>query len=90
MMFRTRFICLLMAVVCLASLGSVALAANVDCDTTYCFTSTDFSSGEDEVTGICITQLPDSQTGTVFLGNRVIRQGDILTAEQVYRVFRRQ
>ncbi len=82
MMFRTRFICLLMAVACLASLGSVALAANVDCDATYCFTPDDFSQ-EDVVTGICITQLPDAQAGTVFLGNRVIRQGDILTAEQV-------
>lgn len=83
MMFRSRFVCLITAVACLVSLGSVALAAQVDCDATYCFTSADFSMGEDEVAGICITQLPDAQTGTVLLGNRVIRQGDILTAEQV-------
>ena len=82
MMFRTRFVCLIMAAACLASLGSVALAAQVDCDATYCFTPADFSQ-EDSIAGICITQLPDAQAGTVLLGNRVIRQGDILTAEQV-------
>lgn len=82
MMFRTRFICLMMAVLCLASLGGVALAAQVDCDATYCFTTADFSQ-EDPIAGICITQLPDVQAGTVLLGSRVIRQGDILTAEQV-------
>ena len=82
MMFRTRFICLIIAAACLASLGSVALAAQVDCDATYCFTPADFSQ-EDSIAGICITQLPDAQAGTVLLGNRVIRQGDILTAEQV-------
>ena len=32
------------------------------------------------VTGICVTNLPES--GTVCLGNRVIRPGDVLTAEQ--------
>ena len=32
------------------------------------------------VTGICVTALPES--GTVCLGNRVIRRGDVLTAEQ--------
>ena len=82
MMFRTRFICLIIAAACLASLGSVALAAQVDCDATYCFTPADFSQ-EESIAGICITQLPDAQAGTVLLGNRVIRQGDILTAEQV-------
>ena len=32
------------------------------------------------VTGICVTNLPE--TGTVCLGSRVIRPGDVLTAEQ--------
>ena len=82
-MFRTRFLSLLVALVCLVCLGSVAYAAQVDCDDVYCFTSADFSGGEDEISGICITQLPDTATGTVMLGNRVIRQGDILTAQQV-------
>ena len=59
-----------------------AFAAEVDCDASYCFTATDFSQ-EENLQGICVTGLPDSSTGTVLLGNRVIRTGDILTAEQI-------
>lgn len=81
-MFRIRFVCLLLALVCLLCLGTGAFAAEVDCDSTYCFTSTDFAE-DDSLAGICITQLPQSATGTVMLGNRVIRSGDILTAEQL-------
>ena len=33
------------------------------------------------LTGICVTEVPTS--GTVLLGDRVIRSGDVLTAEQV-------
>ncbi len=73
------FVC---AALCLFGLVGGALAAEVDCDATYCFTPQDFS-GEEEVAGICITQLPDSQTGTVLLGSRVLREGDILTTEQL-------
>ncbi len=81
-MFRVRFVCLLLALMCFLCLGTGALAAEVDCDATYCFTSTDFSQDE-SLAGICITQLPRSATGTVMLGSRVIRSGDILTAEQL-------
>lgn len=81
-MFRVRFICLVLALCCLLSLGSVAFAADVDCDTTYCFTSTDFSE-DDNLVGICITDLPNADAGTIMLGCRVIRSGDILTADQL-------
>ena len=81
-MFRIRFICLLAAVFCLFSLSSTVLAAEVDCDTTYCFSSADFSENE-TLKGICITHLPTPSTGTVMLGNRVIRSGDILTTQQL-------
>ncbi len=81
-MFRVRFVCLLLALACVLSLGSIAFAAEVDCDTTYCFTSTDFSENE-TLLGVCITHLPQADTGTVMLGNRVICSGDILTAEQL-------
>ena len=80
-MFRVRIVCLLLTLACLLGVSSVALAAEVDCDATYCFTSTDFS--EEPLLGICITQLPESQTGTVMLGSRVLQPGDILTAEQL-------
>ena len=80
-MLRVRFLSLLLALVCMLGAAAPALAAQVDCDATYCFTPEDF--GEEALVGICITQLPDSHTGTVMLGNRVIRSGDILTSQQV-------
>lgn len=82
-MFPIRFVCLLLALCCLLSLGGPAMAAQVDCDATYCFSSDDFATAEEPLAGICITQLPDPATGTVMLGNRVLRAGDILTAEQL-------
>ena len=81
-MKKVRIISLVCATACLLGLSAGVLAAEVDCDATYCFTAQDFS-GEEEVAGICITQLPDPQTGTVMLGSRVLRQGDILTAQQL-------
>lgn len=78
-MKTVRILC---AALCLLGLVGGVLAAEVDCDAQYCFTAADFS-GEEEVKGICITQLPDAQTGTVMLGNRVLRKGDILSADQL-------
>ena len=82
-MFSVRFVCLVLAAACLLCAGFPVLAAEVDCDATYCFTAQDFSLSEEPLAGICITGLPDSSTGTVLLGNRVIRTGDILTADEV-------
>lgn len=70
------------ALVCLASLAVPAAAAEVECDAVYCFSSSDFAEDE-TLAGICITGLPDSSTGTVKLGARVLQPGDILTAEQL-------
>lgn len=77
-----KIFCLLLAFISLVSTATVALAAQVDCDSVYCFTSEDFTQ-EDTLTGICVTDLPDPRTGTVMLGMRVIRAGDILTAQQL-------
>jgi len=77
-----RIVSLVCAALSLLGLMGGALAAEVDCDATYCFTAQDFS-GEETVRGICITQLPDPRTGTVMLGSRVLRTGDILTADQL-------
>ena len=60
-----------------------ALAAEVDCDSVYCFSGEDF---EEEIMGICITGLPEKHLGTVMLGTRVLRAGDILTARQLEQV----
>lgn len=57
-------------------------AAETDSDQVYCFSAEDFSP-EEPLVGICITGLPESRTGTVFLGSRVLQPGDILTADQV-------
>lgn len=81
-MFRVRFVCLALALCCMLTFAGSALAAEVDCDATYCFTSQDFSQSEEPLAGICITDLP-RDTGTVLLGTRVLQAGDILTAEQV-------
>lgn len=81
-MFRVRFISLLLAAMMLLSLGCAAYAAEVDCDAVYCFSSDDFSADE-PLAGICITGLPEADTGTVMLGCRVLQPGDILTADQI-------
>ena len=81
-MKTVRIVSLVCSLFCLFGLIGGALAAEVDCDAQYCFTAGDFS-GEEDVRGICITQLPDAHTGTVMLGSRVLREGDILTADQL-------
>ncbi len=80
-MFRTRLFSFLTALCIVFSMAAVASAAEVDCDAEYCFSPADFSA--DTLSGICITALPDSRLGTVMLGSRTIRPGDILTADQV-------
>lgn len=81
-MFRKRIVCLLAVLACVLSFSGGAFAAEVDSDTTYCFTVEDFA-GEEPLVGICITELPAADTGTVLLGTRVLRPGDILTAGQL-------
>lgn len=81
-MLTKKLIPLLLAAVCILGTVGTAVAAEVDCDSVYCFTADDFSQ-EENLKGICITQLPESRLGTVMLGTRVLRPGDILTADQV-------
>lgn len=81
-MFRKRMICLLLCACCALIPVGTAAAREVSCDSTYCFQAADFSA-DDTLTGICITGLPDAETGTMMLGKRVLKCGDILTAEQL-------
>lgn len=81
-MFKKSILCICMAAVCVFGLCGNAVALEVDCDSTYCFQLEDFSATEN-LRGICITELPDADAGTIMLGSRVLRAGDILTAEQV-------
>ena len=73
----------LMLVLCLgAMLALPVLAQETESDQVYCFTTQDFSTQEG-LQGICITGLPDPGVGTMLLGNRVLMEGDILSADQV-------
>lgn len=72
---------ILTAVVCLLALAGHVTAAEVDCDSRYCFSPVDFS-GDAQPEGICITALPESCAGTLMLGSRVLQPGDILTMDQ--------
>ena len=82
-MKRFRIVCLMLVIACMIPLG--VWAAEVDCDSTYCFSSADFDP-EETLAGICITGLPDAGAGTVMLGSRVIRSGDILTSDQLQQL----
>ena len=70
---------------CLAALAVPAAAAEIQCDAVYCFTVSDFSE-EENLAGICITELPEPAVGTVKLGGRVLQCGDVLTAQQVQQM----
>ena len=81
-MFRNRILAMLTALLLVSGVVGTVSAAEVDCDSVYCFCAGDFSEEED-LAGICITDLPESSVGTILLGTRVLREGDILTADQV-------
>ena len=80
-MNRRNLSVLLLLSLCMAILAMPAMAVQVDSDAVYCFAEEDFSG--EPLAGICITGLPEPETGTVMLGTRVIRPGDILTADQL-------
>ena len=77
------FLRALAVTLCALSLSAPALAAEVDSDQIYCFSPGDFAPGDETLTGVCITGLPDENHGTILLGTRVIRPGDILTKAQL-------
>ena len=86
-MFKRKLLCLLLAACCAAGFPALVSAAEVPCDAAYCFSDADFAADEkDSLAGICILSLPDSSAGTMMLGTRVVRPGDILTAEQVAKL----
>ena len=78
-MNKKRFFALLLGLCLLAGTG--AAAAEVESDSVYCFSTQDFSPEAEQLRGICITSLPTE--GTVYLGQRVLRAGDILTSQQI-------
>ena len=79
-MANNRLLALLCAVVCVFGLCLGVSAVEVDSGSTYCFGTGDFS--DEALAGICITDLPDN-IGALMLGSRILREGDVLTAQQV-------
>lgn len=74
---------LLLALPCLPAVQAADLEAGAE----YCFQSEDFQTpGLGNLTGACITGIPAEALGTVTLGSRQIRPGDILTAAQLDRM----
>ena len=80
-MLRKSIVPLVLAFGLLTGLVLPAAAAEVDSGGIYCFSPADFSD-EETIAGICITDLPKN-VGSVMLGSRILREGDILTAQQV-------
>ena len=80
-----RILTVLAAAVLCCTAAFPAAAAQVESDSVYCFAGTDFS-GDETLSGICLTDLPDADVGTVMLGARVLQPGDILTAEQLQQM----
>ena len=78
-----QIVSLVCCLVLAAGMAVSVSAAEVACGEQYCFSPGDFSPEEAQLTGICITRLPEASRGTVMLGSRVLRPGDVLTAEQI-------
>ena len=81
-MLQKRILCLVLCLCCCLGLVGGVLALELNCDEEYGFQCADFSEDQ-SLTGICITDLPDPAAGTVMLGSRILRAGDILTATQI-------
>lgn len=66
------------AILCAALLSTSAAAAEVPAGEVCCFSPADFGEA---ITGICVTAVPDY--GSILLGDRVIRSGDVLAVSQL-------
>ena len=78
MLFHRMSLCTAAGLLCSALLTVPASALEVSAGDLYCFSPADF--GED-LRGICITAVPED--GSLCLGDRTIRSGDVLTADQL-------
>ena len=81
-MRKKSFLPAVLALCLILSAMPAVSAAEGPGEAAYCFTPADFSE-EEGLLGICITSLPEASLGTAMLGSRILRPGDILTAQQV-------
>ena len=78
----TLFACLL-ALCCSVSAADARTLYNTE----YCFSQADFYTDDlNDLSGIFVTAVPEDSVAVVTLGSRVLRAGDILTAEALDRV----
>ena len=82
-MHRSKIFSFAAVLALLLTMTVPAFALEVEGGSTYCFSADDFARGAGDLSGICITAVPDPAVGTVMLGNRTLRSGDILTVDQV-------
>ena len=82
-MLKLRIICFLVALCCAFPVIGRASGVEVESGSVYCFTPEDFP---EQPEGICILTVPEESVGTLLLGSRELRPGDILTAEQLSRM----
>lgn len=71
------------------SVGAVEAPAGPEVagNAVYCFQTGDFfDSSEQPLQGVFVTAVPDAAVGVLYLENRVIHAGDMLTAEQITRM----
>ena len=79
-----RIVCLICCLLCAVCCLFPACAEGAE--ECRCFSAEVFASAESELTGICITRLPEPEVGTVILGSRQLRPGDVVTAQQVSEI----
>lgn len=83
MFSKKRKLCLIILTVLLLSVA-VSASTEVMYDAQYCFTQADFvSQGTYPLSGIFITEVPVSAVATVQYGNRTLRAGDVIPADQL-------
>lgn len=63
--------------------AGLSLSAAAESPDVLCFSPEQFTTGDAVLTGICLRQLPEQKYGSVMLGSRRLRPGDVLTAQQV-------
>lgn len=71
-------------VLCAAMLSGSASAAQTAAGEQKGLFPLDFSGADGELAGICVTDVPEC--GTMYLGSRVVRSGDVLTAGQLVQL----
>ncbi len=74
---------LLAGLLCVLAFSLEALAAGTE--PVYDFCAADFA-GTEPVEGVCLTRVPEASEGVLRLGRRILRTGDVLTAEQLDRM----